>query len=83
MNEKLENQILLALSGRGIGMREATLIAAAKINYGDRLLDDEKIMRTVSQLEDMAMVESFPDISGRPLWALTETGKARLREQGL
>lgn len=83
MNEKLENAILLALSDRKIGLRENTLISFAKTNYGDMLLDDEKIMHTVHQLEDQAMVESFPDLSGRPLWSITETGKARLREQGL
>ena len=83
MNEKLENAILLALSGRKIGLKEATLLSFAKTNYGDHLLDDDKIMRTVQQLEDQAMVETFPDLSGRPLWSITDTGLARLREQGL
>lgn len=83
MNENLENQILLALSNRGTGMREATLLAAVRVGYGDRLIDDEKILRTVNQLQELAMVTTFPDLSGRPLWAITETGLARLREQGL
>lgn len=83
MNMNLENSVLTALSRRGTGMREPTLVATVVAEHGDRLLDEEKILRTLQQLEEMDMVTTFPDLSGRPLWALTETGRARLREQGL
>lgn len=83
MNEDLENMILYTLSKRGIGMRETSMLAMVRTAYSDRLLDDEKIMQSVRRLKDLGMVMTFPDFRGRPLYALTDTGAACLREQGL
>ena len=83
MNEDLENAILYTLSKRGTGMREAAMLAMVRTAYSDRLLDDEKIMQSVRRLKDLNMIMTFPDFKGRPLYVLTDTGAACLREQGL
>ncbi|MBR2837408.1 MAG: hypothetical protein IKE55_01350 [Kiritimatiellae bacterium] len=81
-NPNLYNQILLALSRRRTGMSEKTLKAETVVGYDDPTLTTDEF-RDALFLEEHCMVETFEDLMGEPLWAITETGLARLREKGL
>jgi len=82
-NLSLNNQILLALSRRKTGMSERTLKAETLVGYDDPTLTTDEFRDALRFLEDHAMVETFPDLMGDPLWAITDTGLAHLREKGL
>lgn len=82
-NPNLYNQILLALSRRKTGMSEKTLKAETVVGYDDPTLTTDEFRDALRFLEERCMVETFEDLMGEPLWAITETGLAHLREKGL
>lgn len=82
-NDSLNTQILLCLSRRKIGLAEKTLKSEVVISYDDRNLTTDEFRDALRFLEDKAMLETFPDLMGDPLWAITDTGLAYLREKGL
>ena len=82
-NQQLYNQILLALSRRKTGMSEKTLKAETVVGYDDPTLSTDEFRDALRFLEEHYMVETFDDLMGDPLWAITETGLAHLREKGL
>lgn len=82
-NQQLYNQILLSLSRRKTGMSEKTLKAETAIGYDDSTLTTEEWRDAIRFLEDKAMVESFADLMGDTVWAITDMGLAYLREKGL
>lgn len=82
-NDSLNTQILLCLSRRKTGIAEKTLKAEVVIGYDDPTLSSDEFRDAMRLLEDKAMVETFPDLMGDPLWAITDTGLAHLREKGL
>ena len=82
-NQQLYNQIRLALSRRKTGMSEKTLKAETVVGYDDPTLSTDEFKDALRFLEEHCMVETFDDLMGDPLWAITETGLAHLREKGL
>ena len=82
-NPNLCNQILLALSRRKTGMSERTLKAETLVGYDDPTLTTEEFLDALRFLEERCMIETFEDLMGDPLIAITETGLAHLREKGL
>lgn len=82
-NQQLYNQILLSLSRRKTGMSEKTLKAETVIGYDDPTLSTDEFKDALRFLTEHAMVETFDDLMGDPLWAITDTGLAHLREKGL
>lgn len=82
-NDSLNTQILLCLSRRKTGMSEKTLKAETAIGYDDSTLTTEEWRDAIRFLEDKAMVESFADLMGDTVWAITDMGLAYLREKGL
>ena len=82
-NPNLYNQILLALSRRKTGMSERTLKAETLVGYDDPTLTTDEFRDALRFLVDHGMVETFPDLMDDPLWAITDTGLAHLREKGL
>ena len=82
-NLTLNNQILLALSRRKTGMSERTLKAETLVGYDDPTLTTDEFRDALRFLEDHAMVDTFKDLMDEPLWSITDTGLAHLREKGL
>ena len=82
-NLNLYNQILLALSRRKTGMSEKTLKAETLVGYDDPTLTTDEFRDALRFLEERCMIETFEDLMGDPLIAITETGLAHLREKGL
>lgn len=82
-NDSLNVQIMLALSRRKNGMAEKTLKAETVVGYDDLTLSTDEFKDALRFLEDKAFIETFPDLAGDPLWAITDMGLAYLREKGL
>lgn len=82
-DDTLNAVIMQALSRRKNGMSEKTLKAETVIGYDDLTLKTADFKDALRQLEDKAFIETFPDLAGDPLWAITDLGLAYLREKGL